>query len=379
MKKIQLLALFPLFAMLTSSMPIYADTTKTETTTIEGISEIPVLDPMTTPNYMTSYNDKGQLPQIDMLTEEQAKEFAVPDGYSGYVLKMTDTNNKGWVGIPLDLERYYIQEVESIKIRIFCSDNTDAADGIRLADYDKEWIMRLPSSANGHWADVVISNVGPYQHGQIKSFDDLDDGTGHFKPMQLYIRIREGGETVYIDSISIELKEKDTDPPIIEWSGNDTVSTTAGKRFNIDAKAYDEYYKMYIEPEFIWSDGAIDENGLLLEGEHTCKIRYTDPALNSSEINIKLHVGKKDTDPPALNWMPDHISATEGMKPVLNIIANDDIDGDMEVDQKWSDGALSQSGRLNAGEHTLTLTACDRTGNKVEKVIHVTVSADMPT
>lgn len=379
MKKIQFLALFPLFAMLTSSMPIYASTIRSESTPIEGISEIPVLDPMTTPNYMTSYKDEDQLPQADMLTEDQAKASNVPEGYSGYVLKLTDIHEKGWVAVPLDLGDHYIHEVESINIRIFCSENTDPADGIRLADYDKEWIMRLPSSANEQWADVVISNVGPYQHGQIKSFDDLDDGTGHFKPMQLYIRIREGGESVYIDSISFKLKEKDTEPPKIEWDGNETINTTAGKPFSINAKAYDEYYKMDIEPEYIWSEGAIDENGLLLEGDHTCTIRYTDPSLNASEINIKLHVAKKDTDPPVLSWAPDHIAASAGMKPVLSIIAKDAVDGDMNVDMKWSDGALSATGRLNAGEHTLTLTAFDRTGNKVEKIIRVTVSADMPT
>lgn len=378
MKKIKKSAIYLLLIMLISSL--FLNITAVESgTQIAGIEEIPVLDPNTTENYMPSYTDKDKLPNVKMLTSDEAKAENVPEGYTGHVLKMTDDNNENWVGIPLDMGNHYIQEVESITVRLYCPQSTETTDGLRLADYKKSWIIRIPVKAKEEWTEITISNEGPYSsYSQIDSFEGLNDGTGHFKPMQLCVRNKEVGETVYIDSITINLKEKDTTPPKIEWSGEENITMTAGKKFDFNATAYDEYYKVSVEPEFIWSEGAIDNDGYLLEGNHTCKVKFTDPAGNTSELNFTFKIGPKDTEAPVLNWAPDSIIASAGMRPMLTLNATDAIEGELEMDIKWSEGALSERGLLNEGDHTLTLSACDSTGNKVEKVIKVTVLSGIP-
>lgn len=378
MKKFKKSAIYLLLIMLISSL--FLNITAVESgTQITGIEEIPVLDPNTTENYMPSYTDKDKLPNVKMLTSDEAKAENVPEGYTGHVLKMTDDNNENWVGIPLDMGNHYIQEVESITVRLYCPQSTETTDGLRLADYKKSWIIRMPVKAKEEWTEITISNEGPYSsYSQIDSFEGLNDGTGHFKPMQLCVRNKEVGETVYIDSITINLKEKDTTPPKIEWSGEENITMTAGKKFDFNATAYDEYYKVSVEPEFIWSEGAIDNDGYLLEGNHTCKVKFTDPAGNTSELNFTFKIGPKDTEAPVLNWAPDSIIASAGMRPMLTLNATDAIEGELEMDIKWSEGALSERGLLNEGDHTLTLSACDSTGNKVEKVIKVTVLSGIP-
>jgi hypothetical protein len=142
----------------------------------------------------------------------------------------------------------------------------------------------------------------------------------------------------------------------------------------IDATAFDEYDGRTVEPEFIFSEGAVDDDGFLLEGQHSCIVRYTDDAGNSAEIEIALKVAPKDVTAPSLSWTTDKIFANEGMRPMLTVTAEDDRDGEVEVAMTWSDGALDSRGRLTMGEHTLTLIAVDETGNKTEKVIAVSVS-----
>ena len=67
------------------------------------------------------------------------------------------------------------------------------------------------------------------------------------------------------------------------------------------------------------------------------------------------------------------------MRIKLDLTAIDDHDGDVEVVMTWSEGALDSRGRLTEGEHTLTITAVDETGNKTEKVIPVIVTGGLPT
>jgi hypothetical protein len=65
------------------------------------------------------------------------------------------------------------------------------------------------------------------------------------------------------------------------------------------------------------------------------------------------------------------------MMPVLNITATDDRDGEIDVTLTWSEDAVIR-GRFSIGEHTLTVTAVDSTGNKTEKVIPVIVTSGLP-
>ena len=120
---------------------------------------------------------------------------------------------------------------------------------------------------------------------------------------------------------------------------------------------------------------SLYEDGNLVIGEHTCIIRATDNSGNVSEISLQVIVGEKDDVAPTLSWAPDNIYAPVGAKPDFNVIATDNKD-EIEVELTWSDGALDKRGRLLEGEHTLTVSASDLTGNKTEKVITVFVGVN---
>jgi hypothetical protein len=93
---------------------------------------------------------------------------------------------------------------------------------------------------------------------------------------------------------------------------------------------------------------------------------------------LTLIVEPQDVTPPALGWAPDAIYANVGMRPILDVTAEDDRAGELEPVLTWSDGTLDARGRFLEGEHTLTITAVDPTGNKTEKVIPVKVTDGLP-
>ena len=244
--------------------------------------------------------------------------------------------------------------------------NNSASSRILLADLDKI----------EQWIDLVLDENSNFNTDD-KSFDVFDDGNGYCKVVNFCFRFTGTNEVAYIDSITVELKAPDTTPPVITYNGEDTVETTAGRAFVLDLTAYDEYYETNVTPEYIWSEGALDSNGLLTVGTHTCTVKATDPAGNSSEIKLTVKVGEKDAEAPVVNWNPDTVYACAGMIPMLNIAATDDKD-QVEAELAWSEGALDSRGRLVEGEHTLTITSVDLTGNKTVKQVKVIVTADRP-
>ena len=67
-----------------------------------------------------------------------------------------------------------------------------------------------------------------------------------------------------------------------------------------------------------------------------------------------------------------------GMQFCFEITVRDNVD-DIDAVLTWSEGAIDASGRLCAGEHTLTVTATDLSGNKTEDVIILHVIETRPT
>ena len=362
MKK-RLISLVLTLALVIISIPVYAADIEDG----DCKDEIPYgefnssFNPYTYTN-MTIYND------------DEAKAACVPEGYSGYVMKLEGASNG--MGIGLDLHQYRIQDIESITFRVWCPAETKS-NGVRLTNTNTDsWIMLANPGATEEWVEVVLSKESNF-NTSTKDFSVMDDGNGYVKDMNFCIRYNASSAVAYIDSITVKLKAPDTNAPVISYDGENVIETTAGKKFTVDATAYDEYDDKNIEPEYIFSEGAVDENGMLLEGEHTCTVRFTDFAGNSSELTLTLKVEAKDVTAPTLSWAPDKLYANDGMMPILNITATDDRDGEVDVVLTWSEDAIYR-GKLCNGKHTLTVTAVDSTGNKTEKVIPVIVTSGIP-
>ena len=86
-----------------------------------------------------------------------------------------------------------------------------------------------------------------------------------------------------------------------------------------------------------------------------------------------------DTVPPVISCESTNYSFMVGEKFSFDgISAYDEFDGcNATISESWSDGAVYSDGTLKVGEHTLTLTATDRSGNSSSVVINVSVKADM--
>lgn len=308
--------------------------------------------------------------EFNMMTSDEAAAAGVPEGYSGYVLAITRGVS---VGITLDLseQKIVVNAIESITFRVYCTANVREVRITDNAGYS--WIARVEPSAKEEWIDVTLTKDGDNFCSGC-TMNDFADENGYFKPVNFGFRFTDSeSTTVYIDSITFNMKEADTVAPVITYNGESAISTTEGKSLELDLTVWDEYEERAITPEYIWSDGALDENGLLAVGTHTCTVRATDTAGNHSEITLTVNVGAKDVTAPEIDWTAETISALVGMRCQLNISATDDTDGEVEVELTWSNGALDNRGRLAEGEHTLTITAADATGNVAQKTVKVVV------
>jgi hypothetical protein len=240
--------------------------------------------------------------------------------------------------------------------------------GIRLSGSNPDaWNMLVNPSALNEWIDVVL------EKDDFSSFDY--DGDGYCDPLNFCLRGATG--TAYIDHITVELRDPDTEPPVITYNGETVINTCIGRQFKLDISAYDAYYNEDLELEYIWSEGAMVDDKLVI-GTHTCTARATDKAGNVSEIVLTVNVGEQDTEAPSIGPAPADIYAMAGSQVFIDIPVTDNVD-DLVATLTWSDGALDAAGRLCAGEHTLTVTATDLSGNTSELVIAVHVLATRPT
>ena len=362
MKKLLVVSILVL-SLLLSSISAFAATQQDGV----GKDEIPYGDDVAG---VTGYHPYG----FNMMTADEAAAAGVPAGYTNYVLAMTGS---GSLGITLDLseQKVLVNAIESITFRVYCSSNVKE---VRITDdAGISWITRFVPTATEQWIEITLTDDG---ENILKSegMACFADANGYFKPVNFGFRFtNDESATVYIDSITFNMKEADTTAPVITYNGATTVDTTEGKALELDLTAWDEYEGRAITPEYIWSEGALDANGLPVAGQHTCTVKATDTAGNSAEITLTVNVGQKDVSAPAIDWSLDTVSAIVGTRCLLDISATDDVDGELDVTFEWSEGAMDNRGRLTEGEHTLTLTATDSTGNKAEKVVKVVVVASI--
>ena len=308
---------------------------------------------------------------FEMLNETEAADAGVPEGYSGYVLKLTG-GKSGGIGIGLDLGKYHYMDIEKITFRVWCSSDVRTSQGLRMTNSSKStWIM-MANVTTEEWCDIVLE-PGSSFFSSGSSFASFNDGTGYCKTVNLCFRLNSGVvTTVYIDSITVELRDPDTVPPVISYDGESVIDTVEGVAPDFGVTAHDAYYDNDITPEYIWSNGAVTSDGKLIKGTHTCIVRATDKAGNSSEITLTVNVKEKDVTAPVIEALPERIVAETGSHLVLEIDVTDNND-EVEPVLTFSEGALDAKGRLAAGEHTLTVNATDKSGNASTTVISIVV------
>ncbi len=352
-------SLFLVLCMLLSSLSVYA----------AGFSEGVGKDEIPYGDSDPAIQQYG-FSEFEMMTAEEAAAKGVPAGYTGYVLALT---NSSAVGIMLNrsADKILVNAIERITFRVWCTANTRE---VRITDNKGSgWIMRAVPSAKEEWIEISLTADG-------ENFCDgytmarLADENGYLKPVNFGFRFSDSANTtVYVDSITVEMKAPDTTAPVITYEGETVIETREGRAFSVDATAFDEYEGRTVEIGYLWSEGAVDENGLPLAGRHTCTLQATDLAGNKAELVLTVNVEERDVTAPTITRLPDRIEAVTGSHFLLTVTARDDVDEVTPI-LTWSEGALDTKGRLTAGTHTLTVTVTDLTGNKAEKTVTVSVS-----
>ncbi len=90
--------------------------------------------------------------------------------------------------------------------------------------------------------------------------------------------------------------------------------------------------------------------------------------------DLALSLSEVDDTPPVLNVPRASYTAEAGSIPAPDVTATDDS-GYVQLDYAWSAGALDERGRLQEGEHTLTVTASDLFGNQAQATVVYIVAA----
>ena len=307
--------------------------------------------------------------KMENFSEADAKAAGVPDGYAGYVMKLTGGNSS--IGLTIDFsdKKIPISIVKALHMRVYYPDVTKE---VRIStDAGRSWELRYAASKPNTWDDVTL------EASQMKKLCNADGTVGKFG---FGFRLYDGNlnKIAYIDCIYLELVESDGKAPVITYDGATEITMTAGKPLVSGATAYDEGEDRDIPVVAEWEDGALDENGFPKEGVYTCYLVAKDSFGNRSEIKLNVTVKAKDTEAPVINFACDEINTVAGCLPALGITATDNED-EITVEQIWSDGALDKTGRLTEGVHVLTLRAADRTGNATEKTVKVNVYAEFKT
>lgn len=307
------------------------------------------------------------------LSSTEAEAKGVPAGYVGSVYEISETPHDSYVGVCLDFSGYEIpiNLVESISFNVLVPTSYSE---LRMRNGNTtDWVMRCSTASTGSWCDVTLTADGLNFFGSAK-MQTLANADGNLGSLCLIGRVSGNYTPYYIDGIVIKLKTDDKVAPVIRYSGKTDILTSSGKVFSPDIIAFDEMEGREIPLAYEWSAGALDTNGNMLEGEHTCRVSATDYFGNTSYLDLNVTVGPPDVEAPTITFLASEIFVSVGTFYRMVLVAEDNYD-DVEVVEEWSEGAIDRGGRLSEGVHTLTLTATDLSGNKTVKVVTVHVIA----
>ena len=319
-----------------------------------------VLDTLPTVDYIEGVSPYDGI--VHSYTSSEAASLGIPSGYDGNVIKVTG-NNSNYMAATLDMTDLAlpIHLIESITFRVYL---TSGSNSLRInnAGYNN-WLV-LATVSSGSWIDYTISSDGTGLSTGRKLYEFADENGN----LGIFGIATKGGSGLYVDGITIKLKNDDGEAPVLTYDGKTDILTSCGKTFNPNITAYDEQEMRDVELVYTWSDGALDTDGKMLEGVHTCRISATDYYGNTSYIDLNVTVGPPDVTAPEISFRTSEVYVVAGTYYRMVITATDDYD-DVTVVEEWSEGAIDLGGRLREGTHTLTLTATDLSGNKTVHVV----------
>ena len=263
------------------------------------------------------------------LSESEAEAKGLPNGYKGSVYEISYSAGKSYVGVCLDFSEYGIpiNLVDSITFNVLVPTSYSE---LRMRNGNTtDWIMRCSTAPTGAWNSVVLNSDGLNFFGSTK-MQTLANSNGELGSLCLIGRVNTTYEPYYIDSVVIRLKTDDKVAPVIDYSGKTDILTSAGKVFAPGITAFDELEEREVALVYEWSAGALDEDGKMLEGEHTCRVSATDYYGNTSYLDLNVTVGPPDVEAPEIQFLASEIFVPVGTFYRMTPYATDNYD-DVEI------------------------------------------------
>ena len=260
-----------------------------------------------------------------------------------------------------DIGRYYIAGYEREKWTEFSfySGGINFVSGFDMPDLGVNNGQLGTLTVNFQAADVTADGAG----GSSGTSSGAGEGQSE-------------GETpsIYVDYVSVTLDNAVKGGDLrLTYDGPDSLDQTAGKPLVIgDFSAFDAF-EGAARPVAIRWEGTpgTDAAGNAVEGgPYTLVLEAKNSFEETVTKKITLTVRPKDNVPPVIEIFTDTIRARAGTYAKMNVSAKDNEDP-VDAVLSWSEGAVDAKGRLLPGEHTLTVTASDLTGNTSEKSVKV--------
>lgn len=363
-------------ALLPLSLPLSALHARAATFEDYG-SEIPVVEEV---EGVSRYSADTEW---TVLTAAEAKEAANITADGEYIARATLAKANSGLTLDFSEQKIPVYTVESIDLRVRVPRGTGE---IRISvDQSTRWVMRYTVELKyvGRFITISLGADGTnFWAADGYTMGDLANAAGDLGAFELmfYTTSPAADAYAYLDSATVNCRPPDTEAPVFGYDGGTDVVTSAERHYGtvFSVTAYDEYEQREVEVSYLFSEGAVDSAGILLEGEHTLTLRASDTSGNVRELVIALHVGGKDVTAPEIVFTGGDITTVRtivGAYPDLRPQGRDNVDK-VTVEIAWSEGALDGLGRLTAGEHTCTLVCRDGTGNQTVKTLQFIVTEE---
>ena len=287
MKKIihRSLALFTLLSLLVGVSVVYA----VQDTEAMNDKNTLIIDNVPTTDYIA--NTSPYDGSVSILTEYEAQSAGVPEGYSGSVVRVGVGSNSNYAGVTIDLTsfRLPIAEIKEMTFRVYLAGGTSLRVSNKGAG---NWAI-LSTVESNKWIDYTVKADGSGFNGT--NFEYFNNN-GYFGIFGMGAK---GVSNLYLDSISIVFSDgyvfesDDETPPVITYNGATELSFDEGDSFSIKGlSAFDEYDNSAATVSYQFSDGAVNSIGQLQVGTHTCTVKATDRAGNTSTLDITVTVAQ---------------------------------------------------------------------------------------
>lgn len=222
---------------------------------------------------------------LSVVSKENAAEEGVPEGFLGESVLVAQSATSSFDMTldftPLDYSRIAILGV-SFRLYVEKTEKDNAGyPELRIpADSNgNSWILRsvIGSAKTGQWVTVTLDD---------NTIDKLCQG-GKLGKFVLALR-NNAVAKMYIDGITVDTLPTDENPPVI---------TAAITEFKVTEGTYPDLSYItatddsgLVEIKYEWSENALDYNGRLTLGNHSCTVKAVDGSGNVSQVVITYTV-----------------------------------------------------------------------------------------